>query len=221
MNYHHIDIFVYMFLEYLYMKQYVDFSNISRVLEIGSGFGMLPAILLGAHPHLKLVLVDIPPPLYVTQQYLDSIFPGQVLKYSEAKKLDSIDGRVLDEHSIVCLAPWDIERLANESCDLFCNIGSFQEMEPNIVLNYLTHVRRCTTTWSYINNALHGHVRAADSGAFGVLEQTNRDHYLQAFSEQWDLVDERAARVLGPSKPDNPRWQMMFRRRVTTIGHAE
>ena len=180
------------FLEYVQMKNIVDFSHIKYVLEIGGGIGIQAVILMKCHPHLKVCLVDIPPSLYVAQQYLDALFPGEVLKYHEAKRLKSINSDVMDKYKVVCLAPWMFKSLNDDMFDLFINSESFQEMEPWIVENYLSEVKRCTKKWIYLKNLSHGSPKGT-KGKGGVLKPTSRVDYIKYCKPEFELVKEEPA----------------------------
>ena len=52
-------------------------------------------------------------------------------KYIKIKKLKKI----------TCLCSWQIEKLIGK-IDVFINFISFQEMEPEVVKNYIKHVQR-------------------------------------------------------------------------------
>lgn len=112
-------------------------ASLRRVIEIGGGYGVMPEILMR---HLDgdidyFVAVDIPPIVHIQTQYLKAVFPGRVADYREFRdhtKIGSADiaGRIL------VVPPWMLPRL-DLDYQLFYNSASFQEMEPDIVANYL------------------------------------------------------------------------------------
>jgi len=184
--------FLAKFIEYLYMKKYVDFSKIKYIIELGSGFGMQAYILLKLYPHLKYCIMDIPPALYAGQQYLESIFPNEVLKYNDINK-NLINERSFDDYRIVCLGAWQIENIDKNLFDLFINSESFQEMEPHIVQNYLEKIIAINVKNIYLKNLEYGHHKAK-AGKHGVLEQTTKDHYKNILSSNgYDLINEGKA----------------------------
>jgi len=70
--------------------------------------------------------------------------------------------------------------------DLFVNFISFQEMEPQIVKNYLGHVSRLGTRWVLLRNIREGQVVWKDGSSFGVDIQS--DDYL-AMLPGYELVE--------------------------------
>ena len=163
--------------EYLLASRHYDFSSVQRVLEVGPGYGCQMEVLLSANPAMRGCLIEIPPQLYVTQQYLHARFPGQVCRYHDAKAQGV--ARALERHRVVCLAPWQIEEIPADSCDLFWNQCSLQEMSPAIVRNYARQVQRITTRALYLVNAIRGDVEEpADRRT-----HTAYDEYLEFFDE--------------------------------------
>ena len=59
-------------------------------------------------PQLRICLTEIPPQLYVTEQYLKALFPGEVLGYTGTRKMQTIDRNILSEKKIVIVAPWEL-----------------------------------------------------------------------------------------------------------------
>ena len=122
------------------------------VCELGAGLGRNIEALAHLFPRATLLLFDIPPQLYVANQYLISVFGERAVGYAEAVSIvpgcalpDSVRGK------IVILPSWRLPDWPRVRIDLFWNSASFQEMEPDVVLNYLELVRRMSPRWVYIN----------------------------------------------------------------------
>jgi putative sugar O-methyltransferase len=167
-------------LEYEFAARFIDFGAISSVLELGGGYGGQAEVMLKLHPHLRYVLCDIPPQLYIQQQYLEAVFPGQVTGYLETRNEAQIDlGRT---RRITMLGPWQLERLVG-GFDLFWNSASFQEMEPDIVENYSRILGPMTRKYVYLKEHPEGMPVARRRGDHGVLEPVTAEHYRSYFSE--------------------------------------
>ena len=131
-------------------------DQINRVMEIGGGYGVLAEIMqkrrFGTNGYF--VEVDIPPLVYVSTQYLKAVFPGRVVDYREARSKATLSRSDIEGKILVippCLVPaLDLE------FDLFWNSASFQEMEGEVVDNYLEYVSRTSST-VFINTLTHGH----------------------------------------------------------------
>jgi putative sugar O-methyltransferase len=146
------------------------------VLEIGGGFGALGEVLGSAGINgLRYIDIDIPPMNFVAQYYLGQLFgPGQVTSYSQTAENATIEIDSLPMVSVLC--SWQIEKLLGR-VDLFVNFISFQEMEPNIVGNYLHHVTRLGARWILLRNMREGKNRKSDDGV-GVKTPILGDDYL-------------------------------------------
>lgn len=124
------------------LKDRVDFANARTYFEIGGGFGINLHLLLSNYPGMKkCIYLDIPPNLYVGTQYLKSHFGSAVKDYASHRSNESIRFSDDDELEIICVAPWQVERL-QVAIDIFHNAHSFVEMPDEVVANYAAHVER-------------------------------------------------------------------------------
>lgn len=168
--------------EYFIVKRHIDFGHVKSILEIGPGYGAQLEIILRDNAQIKAGVVEIPPQLYLTQQYLEACFPGQVCTYHEAKRIGV--ARAIRNFRIVCLAPWQIEEIPDQAFEMFWNQASMQEMTPDIVKNYAMHIQRATSKFLYILNSVKGdeHLPLA------VRTHTSYDEYIRFFDQfelQW------------------------------------
>lgn len=125
-------------------SQVVDFNNKKSLFEIGGGFGANIHVLISMYPNIKkIVYLDIPPLLYIATEYLKSIYNNSVIDYLVTKNNESINFKDDDSLEIICIAPWQIEKLDSD-IDLFWNSSSFQEMSLNMVSNYLDYLKLVT-----------------------------------------------------------------------------
>jgi putative sugar O-methyltransferase len=172
--------FLRYFLDYRWLASRVDFSNIQTILELGSGYGGQAEVILKLHPHIRYVICDIPPQIYVAEQYLKAVFPGQVTGYRETAGCDTVDPAGTGR--ITVLASWQLERLRTK-VDMFWNSASFQEMEPEIVRKYARIVQRTVSEYVFLKEYPGGQTVAARPGQIGVLRKTTIDDYVQAFDD--------------------------------------
>jgi len=75
------------------------------------------------------------------------------------------------------LCSWQIEQLVGE-VDLFVNFISFQEMEPDVVQNYLHHVDRLKSRWILMRNMREGK-QIQKEGHVGVKTPIQTNDYIQ------------------------------------------
>jgi putative sugar O-methyltransferase len=177
------------YLSYAYCARFCDFEGVESIAELGSGGGKQIELLKKLHPHLTIFAFDIPPQLYVCEQYLKAVFPEAVVSYREARELSTLGD--VPRGSIVILGSRQFP-LISQGVDLFWNAASFQEMEPPIVANYLGFVDAHAGA-AFLQQVEHGHQIAATPGALGVLEQTTFEHYRKGLPSL-ELLDVSAVR---------------------------
>jgi hypothetical protein len=152
-------------------------------VEIGGGFGTLGEI-LAATPGVTYVDVDIPPLAFVAGRYLQAaVGRDRVLDYAASRDLEHIDIADID---LAVLCAWQLPRLHGD-IDLFVNFISFQEMEPHVVENYVSQVKRLAPRAVLLRNSVTGKQVARGSGV-GVRRPTTRADYLRFFGDDYELV---------------------------------
>jgi hypothetical protein len=96
---------------------------------------------------------------------------------------------------ILLCGTWQFPLLHETEIDLFWNCASFQEMEPDVVENYLAIVGEVARA-IYLMEAMEGKEVAPTAGKHGVLKATVMDDYRRALP-RFELVDARP-----PLQPD-------------------
>lgn len=174
------------FLNYLrglvFLKRTVQPKKLARVLEIGGGFGTLGEIMLKSNPETVYVDVDLPPVAGVSTYYLKEVFGDKaVVGYDETRRWENID---LDQLPASCralvLCPWQLPKLRGV-VDLFVNFISFQEMEPNVVKNYINLVQGLKPDYVLLRNLREGKKKKNAPEELGVNEPTTLDQMIQHF----------------------------------------
>ena len=83
------------------------------------------------------------------------------------------------------LNTWQLPKLKGEF-DLFVNFISFQEMEPDVIKNYIHHIKRLKCKYILIRNIKEGKASKEDTisnKAFVKIPVTS-DFYISAFTEK-------------------------------------
>ena len=176
---------LYYYLQYAYCCQFINFDSIESVMEIGSGSGKQVEIIKKLHPHLSFYVFDIAPQLYVCEQYLSALFSDSIISYRQTRKM-TIAPKPSD-NKIFIFGNWKLPELANFKYNLFWNSASFQEMEPDIVLNYLKFVNK-QAQYAFLHEAMNGKEIASAKGQHGVLKQTRLEHYKEGLLD-FELKD--------------------------------
>jgi len=163
------------FLNYLLglslLKNICDTSDVHTVLEIGGGYGTLGEILLGDNRNDCFYIdVDIAPTAFVSTYYLQQLFGKNnigdygTLRKEKTLEIEELRGR----YKAVVLNSWQLPKLKG-NVDLFVNYISFQEMEPEVVKNYLENIERLGARFILLRNIREGKKKAKDSGNIGVI----------------------------------------------------
>jgi hypothetical protein len=120
--------------------------------------------------------------------YLQSLFGSdkiadyQAIKSTAELSLSNLSS--LYKGAVIC--PWQLPEVTGE-LDLFINFISFQEMEPDIVKNYLEHVSRLNCKYVLLRNLKEGKQLATNGNQAGVKQQIKADDY-DTFLPKYQLL---------------------------------
>jgi putative sugar O-methyltransferase len=191
---------LYYYLRYVYLSRFLDLEDVSIMVELGPGSGKQAEILHKMYPKMTIYLFDIPPEIYITEQYLKAALGEEkVLGYRETRSLSGSEN--LDP-GIVILPSWKFPMLQGKDVDLFWSMSTFQVMEPAQVKHFLGIVNE-TTSHVYLMQAMEGHQVARRRGQHGVSERITLDHYRQHLKD-FELVHAET-----PLLPDSGRMEAM------------
>jgi putative sugar O-methyltransferase len=186
-------------------------DDIHTVLEIGGGFGTLGEIFAKSNVNnFRYIDVDIPPTLFVAENYLRAALPHKnVSGYLDTKNSDALKISELPDISV--LASWQLPKLQG-NVDLFVNFISFQEMEPHIVKNYFSHVDRLQSKWILLRNMREGKQVKKNTQDLGVEQPILSDDYISMLPN-YQLVT-RQVHPFGFKTVDNFHSELLlFKRR--------
>lgn len=159
-------------------------SHVSRppksFLELGGGCGVLGEIVMSHDPEARYVDCDIPPLLTVSSYYLTELFgDDRVLTYDDSVA----DTGPIDVPRSACLPNWRI-RDVNGRFDVFVNSFSFQEMEPDVVEQYIDTVAGKGVSYVVSLNSRAGKVKADPDRDGGVIEQVTSSLIIKMFEQR-------------------------------------
>lgn len=119
------------------------------VCEVGAGYGRTAFAMLSAFPRCRYVIVDIPPALYVAQEYLGRVLPRlRMMRFREDWNADA--AAEFAEADLVFMLPHQVGAILDRSVDLFVNISSLHEMTAPQVSAYFTLIARVTRGHVYL-----------------------------------------------------------------------
>ena len=194
------------FLNYLkglvFLKKHLRPGTIKRTLEIGGGFGTLGEIMLKADDKSLYVDVDLPPVAAVATYYLREVFgEAAVLGYDQTREWKHIDiDKIPASCRAVILCPWQLPKLHGK-IDLFANFISFQEMEPDIVQNYIKLVQDHEPEYVLLRNLKEGKRKKTSPDTLGVKEPVLLNEMISWFNQYKNVVSDTVS--FGELKIDN------------------
>ncbi|MBN2190530.1 MAG: putative sugar O-methyltransferase [Candidatus Aureabacteria bacterium] len=173
------------YLRYAYCCNHINFDDIEILVELGGGSGKQAEVIKKLHPEICLLLFDITPQLYVCEQYLRQVFPGDVVSYRDTRNMVSVPEE--RKGKIFIFGNWKFPILEKIKIDLFWNSAGFQEMEPEVTANYLGYVNRQSRS-VFLREAMKGKELARKKGDHGVLKKTTLEDYKRGLTN-FRLVD--------------------------------
>lgn len=126
-------------LEYGSIAEHVPEPRLrnATILEIGAGYGRFADLFLMAQPEARVVIVDIPPALALSQAYLTARHPDlPAHRFSRGIDPHALFHAV-SESRLAFVTPNQFSALAPIGADVVVNVSSFHEMLPEQVAEYL------------------------------------------------------------------------------------
>ncbi len=138
-------------LEYYSIRENfkTDAHDKITICELGAGYGRNAYVFLKALPACKYVIIDIPPALYVSQNYLGSVFSDKkIFAFRSFDKFSDVENE-FNEADVVFLLPHQAEMLPAKCIDLFINISSLHEMKMDQIHAYFKLIDKLTKGFFY------------------------------------------------------------------------
>lgn len=135
--------------EFYSIFQNLHLTNKIKTAELGAGYGRVGYVLLKTLPDSTYCVIDIPPALFIAQDYLSKVFPKEkVFKFRPFKSFKEIKAE-FEQSRIQFIMPHQIELLPDKYFDLFINISSFHEMTRDQIGNYIKQINRLCKGYFY------------------------------------------------------------------------
>ena len=158
--------------------------------ELGSGLGRNIEVMAQLYPKATFIIFDIPPQLYVANQYLSSVFNKRVIGYDKAINLNKIENNNSIKGKIIILPTWAFPDWANLKIDIFWNSASFQEMEPENVYNYLNLAIKMKPNYIYLNALPDGTAWKGVKNLGGAMKSPDSLVYLDSLKDKYFLEND-------------------------------
>lgn len=154
-------------------------KNALNVAELGAGFGRVGSVLLQTYKNIRYTIVDIPPALYVSQTFLENVFPEKkIFFFRNFSNWDEVKEEFCDA-DIKFLLPHQIELIPEKFFNLFINISSMHEMKLVQIKNWFYQIDRCTKGTFYCKQY------KVHNNNFDRIQVTKEDYPI---FENWEVV---------------------------------
>ena len=189
--------------------RHISFNERSVICELGPGMGRNIEVMAHLLPDATFLVFDIAPQLYISNAYLRAVFGSRVIPYRNAVSL--MPGSEQAKGKIILLPTWKMPEWSSFKIDVFWNSASFQEMEPDVVLNYLRLVNQMRPDWIYINALPEGNYWGEwKQGRGGTKAPVGEKYYFESLKDVYDLAHSYGTDLF-LQKPDHQSY--IFRRR--------
>lgn len=123
-------------LDYEKIQKAFEVKKFKRVLEIGAGSGRTCEAILSMEKHLKYILCDIAPAIYISYSRLKLAFPDKIISL-----LIDVDNKTeleekIENSDIAFIFPHQLEMLNESSVDLSLAIDCIHEMDKSTIQYY-------------------------------------------------------------------------------------
>jgi putative sugar O-methyltransferase len=177
------------YLRYCFVNQHMRLRGDEILVELGSGSGYQVEVLKKLYPNLTVICFDLPAQIYLCEAYLREALGSDVIVGTDST-LEWSDLSSITPGRVHLLGNWQMPMLREFQFDLFWNAASFGEMEPDVVENYLSIVKR-SANWVYLLQARHGKETAGKNRVQSRIDFASYRRLLSGYN----LCEERPAWV--------------------------
>lgn len=120
------------------------------IAELGAGYGRVGYVFLKMLPQSSYSIIDIPPALYVAQEYLSAVFPEEkIFRFRPFKRFSDVKEE-FESSRIRFMLPHQMELLPKKYFDIMMNINSLQEMDSRQISNFMNLFGRLCKGYFYM-----------------------------------------------------------------------
>lgn len=135
--------------DYYSIVREINLPKKPKIAEIGAGYGRVAYVFLSILTNSSYCIIDIPPALFIAQNYLSKVFPKEkIFKFRSFKSYEEIK-KEFEESRIRFLMPHQIKLLPRKYFDLFINISSLHEMTREQIDDYIAEIDRLGKGYFY------------------------------------------------------------------------
>jgi putative sugar O-methyltransferase len=147
-------------LEYQAITEQAEQSPIESIMELGAGYGRTAYVFMKLQPHVRYIIVDIPPALYVAERYLSSQFSDRkIFSFRPFERFSEIRDE-FNNANLIFLLPNQLDLLPDGLVSHFINISSLHEMRIEQIRYYFEQINRLVRQHFYIKQWKVSHLPA-------------------------------------------------------------
>jgi putative sugar O-methyltransferase len=136
--------------EFYSISQDIKDKKEINVAELGAGYGRLAYVFLKALPGVSYCIIDIPPALYIAQEYLSEVFPNEkIFKFRPFNSFEDVR-KEFESARIKFILPHQAELLPKKYFDVMVNVSTLHEMSREQIKNYIGQMDRLCKGKVYI-----------------------------------------------------------------------
>jgi len=135
--------------EFYSISSKINSQKLMHIAELGAGYGRLAYVFLKTLPKASYCIIDIPPALFISQEYLSKVFPKEKIFYFRPFSSFEEVRKEFDAARIKFIMAHQIKYLPDKYFNLMLSISTLHEMSRKQIKNYILQVNRLTNGYFY------------------------------------------------------------------------
>lgn len=135
--------------EFYSITENINSQKHIKVAEIGAGYGRLAYVFLQALPKISYCIIDIPPALFISQEYLSKVFPKEKIFFFRPFSSFEEIKKEFEAARIRFIMAHQIKYLPDKYFNLMISISTLHEMTRKQISNYINEINRLTDGYFY------------------------------------------------------------------------
>jgi putative sugar O-methyltransferase len=173
----------------------IDLTDVDCIVEIGAGMGQQVELSRKLHPHLAYVVLDLPPQLYVSHQYLSVALGDACVPYAETRGSGPVE---IEPGRVYFLGNWRVDDVRPPGQAMLWNAKSFQEMSQPVVTRYY-QAFSSYCDFLHLRNLRRG-LEPEMIEAMRLEKAIDKDFYDQLFDPAYEQIAYRRPRKLAEDR---------------------
>ena len=142
------------------LAELLDKEKRNIIGELGGGCGQFAYYLIKKRPNSSYIDFDLPETLCLAAYYLMMAFPDKkTLLYGEG----DFSENVFSEFDMIFMPSFEIDKIGEDSLDLFINKNSLGEMSSDSTNNYLSFILPATKYFFHMNHEIYRNIFSEES----------------------------------------------------------